>query len=115
MAQYIIPAVAVVIVAIIEALAASERRQTKEERKKAEELAAKEKQQRTEHEHAREELMIILVQCGWASIALGEAAARALQRGHTNGDTEAALEYAAKVKHELKRFLAEQGVHAMLE
>lgn len=59
--------------------------------------------------------MVNLVQCSWAAIALGEASARALQRGHTNGDTKAALEYAAKVKHELKRFLAEQGIHAMLE
>lgn len=115
MAQYIIPAAALIVVAFIEAIAARERKQTKEERKAAEEALAAERKRAEEHDKAREELMIMLVQCSWASIALGEATARALQRGHTNGDTEAALEYAAKTKHELKRFLAKQGVHAVLE
>lgn len=115
MAEYIIPAAGLIIVAVIEAIAARERKQTKEERKAAEERLAAEKKRNEENDKACEELMILLVQCSWASIALGEATAHALQRGHTNGDTEAALDYAAKVKHEMKRFLAEQGVHAMLE
>ena len=50
-----------------------------------------------------------------ASIALGEATAHAMQRGHTNGDMEAALKYAADVKHEQKDFLAEQGIHNLFD
>ena len=115
MAQYIIPALGLIIVAIIEAVAASERKQAKKDREAAAAAAAKEKACASEREQAQEELMLILVQSTRASIALGEATAHALQRGHTNGDTEAALEYATKVKHEQKDFLARQGIHAMLE
>lgn len=104
MAQYIIPAVAAIVVALIEALAAWDRKKAKTEKAKAE-----------QREKAREELLIHLVQNVTAAIALGEASARALQRGYTNGDTKAALEYAGKVKHQLKDFLSAQGIHAMLE
>lgn len=38
-----------------------------------------------------------------------------MQRGHTNGDMEAALKYAADVKHEQKDFLAEQGIHNLFD
>ena len=64
---------------------------------------------------AQQELMLLLVQSTRASIALGEATAHALQRGHTNGDTEAALRYAAKIKHSQKSFLDEQGIQAIME
>ena len=64
---------------------------------------------------AQQELVLLLVQSTRASIALGEATAHALQRGHTNGDTEAALRYAAEVKHRQKNFLARQGIQAMME
>ena len=74
---------------------------------RAEDLAAK--------EQARQELILLLVQSTRASIALGEATAHAMQRGHTNGDTEAALAYATEVKHKQKDFLARQGVHALLD
>lgn len=66
-------------------------------------------------EQARQELILLLVQSTRASIALGEATAHAMQRGHTNGDTEAALAYATEVKHKQKDFLARQGVHALLD
>lgn len=46
-------------------------------------------------------------------IALGEATATALKNGHANGETEAALEYAKRIKHEQKDFLTEQGIHAI--
>lgn len=72
----------------------------------------KEKEKRSE---AQQELMLILVQSTRASIALGEATANALKRGHTNGDTEKALEYATSVKHQQKDFLARQGIHAILD
>ena len=53
-----------------------------------------------------------------AAIALGEATARAVQRipdAHCNGDMHAALDYAAKIKHAQKDFLARQGIQAILE
>ncbi len=68
-----------------------------------------------EKEQARQELILLLVQSTRASIALGEATAHAMQRGHTNGDTEAALAYATEVKHKQKDFLARQGIHALLD
>jgi hypothetical protein len=111
--QYIIPAVATVAVAIIEALAARDRKQAKEDRAAAEQRAAEEKAHREAKEQAREQLLLILVESTGAAIALGEATGHAMQRGHTNGDMEAALEYAATVKHKQKEFLSKQGIHAM--
>ena len=118
MAQYIIPAAAAIIVAIIEGLAARDRSRTKTEKEKAAQQAAEEKKHREEQEKAREQMMVKLVQGVSASIALGEATARAVQRipdAHCNGDMSKALEYATQVKHEQKEFLAAQGVHAMWE
>ena len=54
-----------------------------------------------------------LVRSVGAAIALGEATATALKNGHANGETEAALEYAKRIKHEQKDFLTEQGIHAI--
>lgn len=68
-----------------------------------------------EKNESQQKLMLLLVQSTRASIALGEATAHALQRGHTNGDTEAALRYAAEVKHKQKEFLEQQGIHAIME
>lgn len=67
---------------------------------------------------AQEELLLLLVQSSSAAIALGEATARAVQRipdAHCNGDMHEALDYATKVKHEQKDFLAKQGIHALAE
>lgn len=61
-------------------------------------------------EAAREENEILMVKSIGAAIALGEAAALALKNGHTNGETEAALEYARSVKHEQKDFLQRQAI-----
>lgn len=77
-------------------------------------IDAREKEQETKNS-AQQKLMVLLVQSTRASIALGEATAHAMQRGHTNGDMEAALEYAANVKHEQKRFLDEQGIHNLFD
>lgn len=63
-----------------------------------------------EKESAREENEILMVKSIGAAIALGEAAALALKNGHTNGETEAALEYARNVKHEQKEFLQRQAI-----
>lgn len=75
---------------------------------------AREKDQ-DEKNQAQQRLMVLLVQSTRASIALGEATAHAMQRGHTNGDMEAALIYAADVKHKQKDFLAEQGIHNLFD
>lgn len=115
MEQYLVPACATVVVAIIEALAARERNQVKRDRSAAEKLAAKERASREEREKAQEKLLYLLVESTGAAIALGEATGHAMQRGHTNGDMEAALAYATDVKHKQKEFLAQQGIHAMLE
>lgn len=107
MVEYIIPAAAGVVVAIIEAVAARDRRNAKKER----EAEAKQRKD-------QEELVVLLIQGNWAAIALGEATARAVQRipdAHCNGGMKDALKYATDVKHKQKEFLAKQGVHAALE
>lgn len=68
---------------------------------------------REEKERVREQQEFLLVKSIGAAIALGEASAIALKNGHTNGETEAALEYARKVKHEQKDFLTRQGIESI--
>ena len=77
------------------------------------EKAEKEKDDR---EKTKEQLEFMNVQAAWAAIALAEATARAVQRipdAKCNGDMHAALEYAEKVKHDQKDYLAKQGIHAL--
>lgn len=62
---------------------------------------------------ARERNEVLLVRSVGAAIALGEATATALKNGHANGETEAALEYSKRIKHEQKDFLTEQGIKAL--
>lgn len=69
-----------------------------------------------EREETREKNELYIIKSVSASIALGEATARAVQRipdAHCNGDMHAALEYAQTIKHEQKDFLTEQGVKAI--
>lgn len=69
-------------------------------------------------EEARLKNEIMLIQKVDASLCLGEATARAVQRipdAHCNGDMHAALEYAQKVKHEHRNFMTEQGVHQIYD
>ena len=71
-----------------------------------------------ERERNREKLDVMLLQSTSAAIALGEATAKAVQRipdAHCNGDMHAALNYAAKVKHDQKDFLTGLGIHALHE
>ena len=72
-----------------------------------------EEKQRREAQDKREKLHEVN-----AAIALGEATARAVQRipdAHCNGDMHAALDYAAKVKHEQKDFLTRLGIESIYE
>ena len=73
---------------------------------------------RDEQDKSQKDLIVLLVQSTNASIALGEATARAVQRipdAHCNGDMHTALEYATSVKHKQKDFLTKQGVDALLD
>lgn len=103
----IISAAAMVVVAIIEALAARDRRRDKRERA-----------QLAQQQRLQEQLMLKLIESNWAAIALAEATAKAVQRipdAHCNGDMHEALEYAGRIKHSQKEFLAAQGLHAILD
>ena len=94
-----------------------ERRIQKRDKQKEDEAKARAKEEAT-REGAREDLQLIIIQATNAAIALGEATARAVQRipdAHCNGDMHAALEYASKVKHIQKDFLAKQGIQAILD
>lgn len=78
----------------------------------------KREKEQDEREKAREKNELLLIRSTGAAIALGEATAKAVQRipdAHCNGDMHDALEYATKVKHEQKDFLAEQGIRALYD
>lgn len=69
-------------------------------------------------EAAREKNEVMLIQKVDAALALGEATARAVQRipdAKCNGDMTKALEYAAEVKRNHRKFMTEQGVHNLYE
>lgn len=68
---------------------------------------------REKKESVREQQEYLMVKSIGAAIALGEASAIALKNGHTNGETEAALEYAREIKHEQKDFLTKQGLDSI--
>lgn len=111
MPEYVFTGIIAVIVAVIEAIAARGRRKAEKERRKEAEAAA-------EREKAREKIMVQLINSSNAAIALGEATARAVQRipdAHCNGDMRTALDYAAKIKHNMRDELTQQGVHAIWE
>lgn len=62
-------------------------------------------------EKARAERDYLLVKGTLASIGLGEAQARELQKdGKVNGNTSSALDYATDVKHKIEDFYTHQGV-----
>ena len=93
-------------------------RKEAEARAKTEREEAARRKEAEDRERGRENLMIATIQGVNAAIALGEATAKAVQRipdAHCNGDMKAALEYAAKAKHEQKELLTRQGVHAIFE
>ena len=84
-------------------------------KKDAEDQKKREKHQKDqdEKEKLREESQFLILQAVNASIALGEATAKAVQRipdAHCNGDMHAALEYATKIKHKQKEHLMKQGI-----
>ena len=83
MTASIISAVAMIVVAIIEAVAARDRKRVKQERA-----------QLAKQQQLQEQLMLKLIEGNWAAMALGEATAKAVQRipdSHCNGDMHRSL------------------------
>ncbi len=79
---------------------------------KLERRISKRESEAEQHEKSQKDLLALLVESTSASIALGEATAKAVQRipdAHCNGDMKGALEYATTVKHRQKEFLTETG------
>lgn len=69
--------------------------------------------ERVKQENSRKVFEKNLLASTNAALAVSEATARAVQRipdAHCNGDMSDALEYAAKIKHEQRDFLAAQGI-----
>ena len=92
--------------------------QRKIEKRDAADKAQREERQKEldKREEIRYKNELYLIKSVGASIALGEATARAVQRipdAHCNGDMHEALAYAQKVKHEQKDFLTEQAIRAI--
>lgn len=84
------------------------RREKAREKEEAQLVAARVKQ-----ENSRKVFEKNLLASTNAALAVSEATARAVQRisdTHCNGDMSDALEYAAKIKHEQRDFLAAQGI-----
>lgn len=71
---------------------------------------SKTEQEQSKREEARKKNELLTIKSINAAIALSEATALAIKNGHSNGETEAALQYAREIKHEQKNFLAEQGI-----
>lgn len=81
--------------------------------KEEDERRAKEDNERKEREKRRTDSEYMTLKCINASLALGEATAKAVQRipdANCNGDMHAALAYAAQVKHEQKEFVERAGI-----
>ena len=94
MAQYIIPAAAAVIVAIIEAIAAHDRKQAK--------LS---KNQEAEREQRRAKESLLSMRMMSATLQLSVVTANALTGGHNNGNVEAARIAAENAQAEYEEFL----------
>ena len=91
------------------ARAADEERRAKAREKAEAKLGA----ERVKQENSRKVFEKNLLASTNAALAVSEATARAVQRipdAHCNGDMSDALEYAAKIKHEQRDFLAAQGI-----
>ena len=85
-----------------------ERRQKQEDERREEA-----KQEAERREEARRENELYTIKGISAALALAEATARAVQRipdAHCNGDMDAALNYAAEVKHSQREFLYSEGL-----
>ena len=71
----------------------------------------KRQEEQEKKEAERRELELLQIRGTLAAMSLGEATATALKNGHCNGETERALDYEQRVKHEIRDFLAKSGVN----
>lgn len=74
--------------------------------------------QTKEQEQAREDLELLNIKATLAAVTLAEATANAVARipdTHCNGDMHSALDYATKVKHEVRDFLTQQATRAVVK
>lgn len=74
--------------------------------------------EKTKHEKDVEQVMIMIMQQGKATLVLAEATAKAVQRipdAHCNGDMTAALEEAKRIQKEEQKFLINRGVEHIFE
>lgn len=94
--QYIIPAAATVMVAIVEAIAAKGRKDTKDK------------------ETRRQEEMRLSMQMMSATLQLSVVTANALTGGHNNGNVERAKAAAEKAESEYQAFLQETSAHVIV-
>ena len=71
-----------------------------------------------ERDAKRQESEFITLKCVIASMSLGEATARAVERipdAHCNGDMHAALDYATKVKREQRKKKKKEGIGSIYQ
>ena len=94
MAQYIIPAIATIVVAIIEALAVKDRRDRK-----------KENEELIKRSDIRKEESRLSMQMMSASLQLSVVTANALTGGHNNGNVEEARKSAQEAQKQYNEFL----------
>lgn len=98
--SYIIPAIATIVVAVVEALAARDRKQAKIDREKA-----------TERAKRRETESRLSMQMMDATLQLSIVTANALTGGHNNGNVEKAREAAEKAQAQYDDFLKDVAAH----
>ena len=91
--------------------------QDKKDRKK-EEARKKREEEQVKKDNAVIEFIAMSIKATNASIAMGEAIGTAVARipdAHCNGNMHDALEHARKVKHEMREYITEQGVHHIFD
>ena len=94
-----------------------EKAREKREKDRAEACKKKEEEQ-AKKDKALIEFIAMSIKATNASIAMGEAIGTAVARipdAHCNGDMHEALEHARKVKHEMREFMTEQGLHHIFD
>lgn len=97
--------------------AAQEEARKKRDAERADACKKKEEEQ-AKKDKAVIEFIAMSIKATNASIAMGEAIGTAIARipdAHCNGDMHEALEHARKVKHEMREFITEQGLHHIFD
>lgn len=75
----------------------------------------KNSEEQRKREAWQKEYQVLAMESMRASTVLAEATAHALQRGHTNGDMESALELTAKAQQKQKQFLIQHGIESIFD